>query len=608
MAVEATAPRQGLDVGRPETIVDLWRRAAARAPEATAFLADRGRDGWEEVSWSDAARRVDELAAGFHALGIRRGDFVAILSNTRLEWTLSDYALLSLGAVVVPIYQTSSREDCEHVLTDSGAVACICEDRTQLEKVTAAGLDDLRLLVTIDGEADGATTLVTVAERGREQLASDPAVLEEPRAAVRADDPATCIYTSGTTGPPKGCIQTHRNWCVLVAAIEQIDGLMRPGDTAVLFLPLAHNFARLVQFASAHIGFGLALVPDVKRVARALVEIRPTIFPSVPRLFERIYSTVERRLRQESGVRGVLVRWALGVGGRASRRRAKGRSPGPLLALQLRAANRLVFGKIQERFGGRLRHAVSGGAPLAPEIIEFFDACGVPILEGYGLTETTSACAVNPPGRSRAGTVGPAVPGVEIALADDGEIRVRGETIFRGYHRNPEATAEILIDDGWLLTGDIGTIDADGYVSIVDRKKELIVTSGGKKISPYNLESALTASPYVAQALVVGDRRAFLGALVVPDAQELGRTAADEAETRKVIQQVVDEANATRGPVEQIRRFALLPREFTIDEGELTPTLKLRRKVVEAHFRDDIERLYDGGRTEAGADEPAADR
>ena len=379
---------------------------------------------------------------------------------------------------------------------------------------------------------------------------------------------------------------------------------MVPDDVAVLFLPLAHNFARLVQFAAARIGFAVAFVPDVKRVARALENVRPTIFPSVPRLFERIHGTVERRLRQETGYRGVLVRWALRVG----RRRAGGRTPGPLTALQLRLADRLVFGKIQERFGGHLRHAVSGGAPLAPEIIEFFFTCGVPILEGYGLTETTSACSVNRPGNFRTGTVGVPVPGVEVALAEDGEIKIRGETVFPGYHRNPEATAEIMTDDGWLLTGDIGTIDGDGFLTIVDRKKELIVTSGGKKISPYNLESSLTASPYVAQALVVGDRRAFLGALVVPDVQELGRTASDEEETRKVIQEVIDEANASRGPVEQIRRFVLLPREFTIDEGELTPTLKLRRKICESHFSDDIERLYDGGRTEAGADEPAANR
>jgi long-chain acyl-CoA synthetase len=282
------------------------------------------------------------------------------------------------------------------------------------------------------------------------------------------------------------------------------------------------------------------------------------------------------------------------VGLRATRIRQRGGRPGPLLALQLRLADRLVFGKIKERFGGRLKHAVSGGAALAPEIMEFFAACGVLILEGYGLTETTSACAVNRPDRYRFGTVGPALPGIEIALAEDGEIMIRGETLFQGYYGKPEATAEAMTGDGWLLTGDIGTIDADGFVSIVDRKKELIVTPGGKKISPFNLESALKASPYVANALVVGDGRNQLAALVYPDPEEVAK--AGEEDVRALLQRAVDEVNTTRGPVEQIKRFALLPRDFSAEEGEITPTLKLKRKVIEAHFAEEIERLYERGR------------
>jgi long-chain acyl-CoA synthetase len=606
MAVDAPSSPQELGHhGRPATIVELWRDGGLHDPERTAFLVSR-RGGWDEMSRRDAAVRVDELAAGFHALGIAKGDFVAILSNTRVEWTLCDYALLSLGAVVVPIYQTSSRQDCAHVLRDSGAVACVCEDADQVAKIAGLDLGNLRLVV-MDGEVDGTHTLESVVEEGRKALAARPDVVETLRAAVAADDVATCIYTSGTTGPPKGCLQTHRNWCALVTSIEQIDGLMVPDDVVVLFLPLAHNFARLVEFAAARIGFAVAYVPDVKRVGRALEEVRPTVFPSVPRLFERIHTTVERRLRQETGLRGVIVGWASSVGRKAAGRRAAGRRVGPLLALELRLADRLVFRAIRERFGGRLRHAVSGGAPLAPEIIDFFDTFGLTILEGYGLTETTSACCANRPGRRRTGTVGPAVPGVEVALADDGEIKVRGETLFQGYYRNEAATAEIMTGDGWLLTGDVGTIDDDGFVTIVDRKKELIVTAGGKKISPYNLEAALTASPYIAQALVVGDRKPYLGALVVPEVQELGRVANDEAETRRIVQGVIDEVNATHGPTEHIRKFALLPREFSIDEGELTPTMKLRRKVCAAHFGEEIEQLFDGPR-ETNADAGPADR
>jgi long-chain acyl-CoA synthetase len=291
-------------------------------------------------------------------------------------------------------------------------------------------------------------------------------------------------------------------------------------------------------------------------------------------------------------VKGVIARRALAAGLKGSRARQRGNRPGPLLALQLRLADRLVFGKIKERFGGRLKHAVSGGAALAPDIMEFFDACGVLILEGYGLTETTSACAVNRPDRYRFGTVGPALPGIEIALADDGEIKIRAETIFEGYYGRPEATAEVLTEDGWLLTGDIGTIDSDGFVAIIDRKKELIITSGGKKISPFNLETALKASPSVANALVVGDGRTHLAALIYADPEQAAKAGGDDG-VRALVQAAVDEMNATRGPVEHIKRFALLPRDFSAEEGEVTPTLKLKRRVCEAHFADEIERLYD---------------
>jgi long-chain acyl-CoA synthetase len=370
---------------------------------------------------------------------------------------------------------------------------------------------------------------------------------------------------------------------------------MEPDDLALLFLPLAHNFARLVQFMGTASGFTIAFVPDVTRVARALVEVRPTLFPSVPRLYERVYTSMQLRFSQQQGVKRLVAERALAVGRRAARLRQQGRRPGPLLALQLRLADRLVFSKIKERFGGRLRHAVSGGAPLSPEVIEFFAACGVLILEGYGLTETTSACTVNRPDNYRFGTVGTTIPGVEVALADDGEIKIKGPTLFQGYHGKEAATAEVMTDDGWFLTGDIGTIDEAGFVTITDRKKELIVTSGGKKISPSNLEHALTASPHVAQALVVGDNRSYLAALIYPNREEL-EAAESEDDVRALIQGVVDEVNSHHGAVEQIKRFALLPRDFSAEEGEVTPTLKLKRRICEAHFRDEIERLYAGER------------
>ena len=588
MAVEAAARALEGDAGR--TMVALWEGARRRTGQ-TAFLVNESRGVWREVGWDEAATRVDELAAGFQELGIGKGDRVAILSNTRLEWTLTDYALLSIGVVVVPIYQTSSRDESAYILADAGARAVVCEDEEQLAKVKGLDLPQLQLTIAFEDAGDEALPFEHVAEVGRARLAEKGAdELAAARAAVTPADPLTLIYTSGTTGDPKGCILTHGNWWALVEAVKQIDGLMVSGDVAVLFLPLAHNFARLVQFMGAGAGLTVAFVADIAKVARALEEVKPTLFPSVPRLFERVHETVYKRLTQETGVKGVIARRALAAGLRGSRVRQRGGRPWPFLALQLRLADRLVFGKIQERFGGRLKHAVSGGAALAPDIIEFFDACGVLILEGYGLTETTSACAVNRPDKFRFGTVGPALPGLEIALADDGEIR--GETIFQGYYGRPGATAEALTDDGWLLTGDIGTMDADGFVTIIDRKKELIVTSGGKNISPFNLETALKSSPYVANALVVGDGRTHLAALVYADPEAVAG-AADEDGVRALVQTAIDQVNASRGPVEHIKRFALLPRDFSAEEGEITPTLKLKRRVCEAHFAEAIESLYD---------------
>ena len=589
MAVETTAGPRGGQAGR--TILELWQHATTRDSASPAFLVKEGKE-WREVGWSEAGDRVDELAAGFLGLGIAKGDRVAILSRTRLEWTLSDLALTSIGAIVVPIYETSSRDDCAHVLSDSGAKAVICEDEKQFEKTRGLDLPALQLTISFEQVDEELLLLERVAEQGRAFAGERPAALADARSSISPEDPLTFIYTSGTTGAPKGCVLTNGGWAAVVESIKQIENLMGPGDVVLLFLPLAHNFARLVQFVGIGAGFTVAFCPDINRVARALAEVRPTIFPSVPRLYERVYTTVHGRLMQETGVKGRLVQSSLAAGRRAAAVRQRGGRPGPLLALQLRLADRLVFSKIKERFGGRLKHAVSGGAPLSAEIIEFFAACGVLILEGYGLTETTSACTVNRPDNYRFGTVGTAVPGVEVALADDREIKVRGATLFQGYHGNDAATEEVLTDDGWLLTGDIGTIDDAGFVTIVDRKKELIVTSGGKKISPNNLENALKASPYVSQALVVGDNRSYLAALIYADPAETAKATQGEDGARELIQGVIDEINSRHGPVEQIKRFTLLAREFSQEEGEITPTLKIRRKICEAHFRDEIERLY----------------
>jgi long-chain acyl-CoA synthetase len=583
------------EVGRGRTVVELWRRAAARDATYPAFLVKEGSE-WRPVAWAEAADRVDNLAAAFLALGIGKGDAVAVLGRTRIEWTLCDYALASIGAIVVPIYQTSSSEECRYLLADSGSRAIVVENDDQLAKILpfADELPALEHVVAVasDDGRDGVVTLAELEERGRAHRGWDASALADARAAVAASDTLTYIYTSGTTGAPKGCVISHENFFAVVEAVDRIERLFEPGDTVLLFLPLAHNFGRLVQYCGAGIGLTIAFCPEVADVADALQRVRPTIFPSVPRLFEKVHAGVRANLAEASGPKQRLAGWALAVGREAAERRQRREGYPPALALKLRLADRLLFSKIKSRLGGRLRLTVSGGAPLARDIIEFFAACGVLILEGYGLSETTSGCTMNRPYDHRFGTVGKAIPGVEIRIAEDGEIMIRGDTVFQGYHGKEEATREVLTDDGWLLTGDIGTLDADGFLTITDRKKEIIVTAGGKKIPPQNLENALKASGYVSQALVVGEGRPYITALIAMDEDELAKTAVSSEEKRALVERVVDEVNSHVGPTEQIKRFAILPRDFSADEGEITPTLKLKRRVCEEHFREEIERLY----------------
>ena len=548
------------------------------------------------MSWSEAARAVEELAAGFLSLGIGKGDRVSILSRTRIEWTLCDYALASIGGVVVPIYPTSSAVECAFILGNSGARVILCEDRGQAAKIAPARteLEALQQVIAIEGADASTPSLDEIREHGRAYLLDHPDAVEEARAAIGEEDELTIVYTSGTTGPPKGCVLTHRNYWAMVDSVRQVEGLFEPGDRALLHLPLAHTFGRLVQLLGARVGFTIAFCPDVARVAQALVDVRPTLFPSVPRVFEKVSAGMRGRLEEATGPRRRLIDWALGVGYRAGRCREEGRRCPRRVALQLRVADRLVFSKVKARFGGRLRFAISGGAPLAKEVAEFFAALGILVLEGYGLTEGTTASNMNRPARYRFGTVGPALSGCEVKVAEDGEVLIRGETVFRGYYRDERATREVLTEDGWLKTGDIGAIDEDGFLTIADRKKDIIVTAGGKKVSPQNIENALKASRYVSEALVVGDRRPYVVALVTLDREQVEKVARTEHEIRALVQQAVDGVNRDLGRSEHVRRFAILPREFEQEKAELTPTLKVRRRVCEEHFRAEIDRLYAG--------------
>jgi long-chain acyl-CoA synthetase len=572
------------------TIGELWQRGVTAGRARPAFLVQED-NGWRPVSWAEAAERVSALANGFLAAGIQKGDKVAILCRTRLEWTLTDYALATIGAVVIPVYPTSSPEEIEYILRDSDTKVLISEDAEQLAKTAGyeADLPALEKVIGID-TAGSAGTLAEIEAAGAPYAAEHPDAVAKALADVGEDDTLTFLYTSGTTGNPKGCVLSQRNYSMMVDSVVRVDDLFRDDDTVLLFLPLAHNFARLIQFLGASIGYTLAFCPDVRGITGALADVKPTLFPSVPRVYEKVYTAVMAQAAESSGAKRRIAEWAFSVGDK----KVNGRG-GPLIGVQSRIADKLVFGKVRNRMGGRMRYAVSGGAPLAREIAEFFAACGVTILEGYGMTECTTAATMNRPGGMRFGTVGPALPGIELKIDTDGEILIRGDTVFGGYYRNPEATAEALTDDGWLRSGDIGAIDDDGHLRITDRKKDIIITAGGKNVSPQVIENSLKASPYISQALVVGDNRPYLVALLTVDKDEVASLGDPTSpEVYAAVEKTVLDVNQTLGRVEQIKKFALLPRDFSADEGEVTPTLKLKRRVCIEHFKDDVEGLYAG--------------
>jgi long-chain acyl-CoA synthetase len=594
----ASAPQQAAEPVRGQrTIGRLWRDAQAVGRRTPAYLVDT-EAGWEPVSWEDAARRVDDLANGLLAAGIGKGDVVAIIGRSRLEWTLADFALALVGAVSAAIYPTSSGSECRYLLEHAEAVAALVEDEELRERVRGCGpLPNLRRLVIFSEIAE-------LEAKGREHRAAHPDALARAEAAVNEDDPFTYIYTSGTTGPPKACVIRHRNYYDMAATVDRLEHFVTDDDVMLLWLPLAHNFGRLMSLIGPYIGFMIAFCPDPYAVGDVLPQVRPTILPSSPRLFEKVHGAVKAQFDAATGAKRRIVDWALGVGDRVGVLRRAGKPVPVRLAWQHRLADRLVYGKVKARLGGRLRFAISGAAPLGAEVAEFFHAIDILILEGYGLTECTTACSVNRLDRVKFGTVGPALPGFELRIAGDGEILIRSPTIFAGYLKDDDATREILDEDGWLHSGDVGRIDEDGFLVITDRKKDILVTAGGKNVSPQNLEAALKRAKLVSHAVVVGDGRPYVAALLTLDETEAQRwaaargldaTGAELAADERLqaeLQGAVDEVNAALARFEQIKRFAVLPRDFSIDDDELTPTLKLRRRVIGEHFAGEIDRLY----------------
>jgi long-chain acyl-CoA synthetase len=577
------------------TIASLWQNAVAKERTTPAYLVEE-EDGWREISWAEAAEAVDELAHGLLALGLRKGDSFAIVARTRPEWALLDLALAHVGIVPAPIYPSSTAKECAYIVKHSEAAGVLVETEADLELISEARPQHVYTLETL-GE---------LRALGRRHAASNPNAVQEAAAQIDEEDLFTFIYTSGTTGPPKACMIRNRNYHEMVGMVDKIEDFFLETDVMLLYLPLAHNFGRLMHLLGAHLGYTIAFCPDPRRLGEIMPQVRPTVLPTVPRVLEKVHTAVSSSFAEATGVKRRLIKWALRVGRRVSALRQQNRPVPAWLAVQHRLADRLVYSKVKKRLGGRLRAAISGGAPLAKEIAEFFHALDILVLEGYGQTEGTTASNVNRPHRFKFGTVGPALPGIDVVTADDGEILVRGPTIFAGYYKDEEATRAVLPGDDWLHTGDVGELDEDGFLSVTDRKKDIIVTAGGKNVSPQNIENDLKGSRYVSQALVVGDRRPFLTALLTLDEEEIGKWASEQGldgsltdlsrreDVRALVQESVDRVNRDLPRFEQVRAWTLLPRDFSPEENEITPTLKLKRRVCEQHFADEIEQLYTG--------------
>jgi len=593
------------------TIADLPFHTMGRFPKP--MIMGRCRNGAiEGFGTQELFERIRDLALGFASLGITSGDRVAMMSESRPEWVLCDMALLSLGAVVVPIYPTLSAAQARYILDDAGARLAVMSTKLQLDKVQDVRhlLPGLEAVVVMDPEAaPGASVmgLNEVAERGHAQMTGEWGAGKAFKERARAVEPgqlATIIYTSGTTGEPKGVMLTHANLVSNLFAARDVLPLT-PDDVALSFLPLSHGFERMASFLYLFTGTTMIFAESFDTIGRDIALVRPTMVTGVPRVYEKMQARIMEKAQAASGVKAALFKWGLGASTRRARARLRGGRIGPVTAMQANIADRLVFSKVRAGVGGRLRYAVSGSAPLPVSVMEFFTAIGLPIIEGYGLTETAPILTVNPPGALRVGSVGKAVRDVEIRIAEDGEILARGANIMPGYYRKPDATSDVL-RDGWFHTGDIGALDESGYLSITDRKKDLLVTSGGKKIAPQPIENTLKRSPLVAEAVVLGDRQRYAAALIIPDfaalerrLKDLGRPPSDSRDTliaREDVTGLYDEIitglNQELAQYERIKRFALLPGEFSIDTGELTPTLKVKRKVVEEKYREVIQALY----------------
>jgi long-chain acyl-CoA synthetase len=598
-----------------DTVAGLLARTVAEHGQNTAVRFKR--DGaWDGLSYEQLGEIVTEIGLGLIDLGIQAGERVSILAGTRPEWSYADMAATAAGCVVVPIYPTNSPDECHWVLSDSDACAVICEDAEQLEKIVAIRdrLPSLRTIVVIDPPSDGAAvngsagaidalgalSLEEGRARGRGRAAEE---LQARTAAVRPEDPYTFIYTSGTTGPPKGCVLTHGNYRSTISMVSETREITAE-EVIYLYLPLAHAYALLVQLTAFALGSTLAYFSgDTKQIVPELMEVKPTYLPSVPRVFEKIYTMAMGAIQAKPAEEQERTRQAIALGVKVRDMRVRGEEVPQELLAPFEQAEEELFKNVRAIFGGNVHHATSGAAPIAHEILEFFYACGIPVFEGYGMTETATVSTISTLEHHRFGTVGRALPGVELRIAQDGEILVKGPNIFAGYH-NQASTSFGAVEDGWLHTGDLGSIDADGYLSITGRKKDIIITAGGKNLTPANIENDLKQCRWISQAVMHGDKRPYPVVLITLDEEEMPAYArehglpedipslAAEPAVHEMIQAEIDRANSKYAQVEQVKKFAILDHDLSQATGELTPTLKVKRNVVNEKYAAILDGLY----------------
>ena len=590
------------------TVARMFYDRAATTPDAEAYRFPDG-EAWSSVTWGQAKDTVTALAAGLIALGLEHEDRVAIASSTRIEWVYADLAITCAGGATTTVYPSTGAEDIAFILADSGSRIVFAEDDVQIDKLRAQrdGLPGVERVVTFDGTPDGdwVLGLEDLRDLGIRNIEAHPAAVDEAVDAIEPEHLATLIYTSGTTGRPKGVQLPHRCWTYIGAGAASLDILTRD-DLQYLWLPLSHSFGKMLEVVQLQVGFPTAVDGRMDKIVENLAVLRPTFMAGPPRIFEKVHAKIVQTIEEEGGLKSTLFSWAFGVGDRVAQQRLAGRQPSLPMRLQHAVADRLVLSKVRDRLGGRIRFLISGSAAISPEVATWFYAAGMLVLEGYGLTETSAGACLVRLGDPVFGRVGPPIAGTEIKIAADGEIFVRGPSVMRGYHNQPEATAEVLDADGWLATGDVGDLDETGRLRITDRKKDLVKTSGGKYIAPQPIEGLFKAlCPLGSQMLVHAEGRNYATALITLDPEALAQwsrahdisapdyaSQASDPAVRAYVQQCLDEVNGRLNRWETIKDFRVLDHDLSIDRGELTPSLKVRRKVVETAFAPLLDSMY----------------